>query len=155
MESSHYCYYQSRAWEKEDSCRYGWEYCFCCDRFCYEIFIKKILWILGKLVSQGWEMYVSYVVIKDVKRAVPNELHCNKYTDFTFTGKAKQDEGAVMAIYQSVLKQLKDFPCLESIIDKYDNSGCSHNEVLFAWKVHWLQSNLNLRFLKILFNEGS
>ena len=36
-------------------------------------------------------MYVSYVVIKDVKRAVPNELHCNKYADFTFTGKAKQD----------------------------------------------------------------
>ena len=42
-----------------------------------------------------------------------------------------------MVIYQSVLKQIKeDFLHLESIIEKSDNSGCYHNEVLFAWKVH-------------------
>ena len=54
-------------------------------------------------------------------------------THLTFIGKAKQDQGAVMAIYQSVLKQLKeDFPHLESIIGKSDGAGCYHNEVLFA-----------------------
>ena len=52
------------------------------------------------------------------------------------------------------MKQLKqDFSHLESIIDKSDNAGCYHNEVLFAWKVHWPQSNLILKFLQTLLNE--
>ena len=56
----------------------------------------------------------------------------------TFIVKVKQDQGAVMTIYQTVLKQLKeDFPHFDFIIDKSDNAGCYHKEVLFAWKVHW------------------
>ena len=101
----------------------------------------------------GMGMHVSCVIMKDAERANPNEMH-KKRTYLTFTGKAKQDQGAVMAIYQSVLKQLKeDFPHLESIIDKFENAGCYHNEVLFPWKVHWLRSNLNLKFLQTFFNE--
>ena len=101
----------------------------------------------------GMGMHVSCVIMKDAERANPNEMH-KKHTYLTFTGKAKQDQGAVMAIYQSVLKQLKeDFPHLESIIDKSENAGCYHNEVLFAWKVHWPRSNLNLKFLQTFFNE--
>ena len=83
-------------------------------------------------------MHVSCVIIKDAERANLSEIHYKKCTYLTFIGKAKQDQGAVMVIYQSVLKQIKqDFPHLESIIDKSDNAGCYHNEVLFAWKVHW------------------
>ena len=83
-------------------------------------------------VCAGMGMHVSCVIMKDAERANPNEMH-KKRTYLTFTGKAKQDQGAVMAIYQSVLKQLKeDFPHLESIIGKSDSAGCYHNEVLFA-----------------------
>ena len=102
----------------------------------------------------GMGMHVSCIIMKDAQRPVPNKIHHKKGTYLTFIGKAKQDQGAVMAIYQSVLKQLKeDFPHLESIINKSDNAGCYHNEVLFAWKVHWPRSNLNLKFLQTLFNE--
>ena len=81
----------------------------------------------------GLRMHVFCVIMKDAERANPNEIHYKKRTYLTFIGKAKQDQGAVMAIYQSVLKQLKeDFPHLESIIDKSDYAGCYHNEVLFA-----------------------
>ena len=63
-------------------------------------------------------MHVSCVIMKDAERANPNEIHYKKRTYLTSIGKAKQDRGAVMAIYQSVLKQLKeDFPHFESIID--------------------------------------
>ena len=103
----------------------------------------------------GMGMHVSCVIMKDAERANPNEMH-KKHTYLTFTGKAKQDQGAVMAIYQSVLKQLKeDFPHLESIIGKSENAGCYHNEVLFAWKVHWPRSNLNLKFYKLSSMKGS
>ena len=58
-------------------------------------------------------MHVSCVI-----KANPNEIRYKKCTYLTSTGKAEQDQGAVMAIYQSVLKQLKeDFPHFESIID--------------------------------------
>ena len=68
---------------------------------------------------------MSPVSYKDAERAVPNEIHYKKHTYLTFTGKRKQDQGAVIAIYQSVLKELKeDFPHLESITDKFDNAGC-------------------------------
>ena len=75
--------------------------------------------------------------MKDAERANLSEILYKKRTYLTFIGKAKQDQGAVMAIYQSVLKQLKgDFSHLDSIIDKSDNAGCYHKEVLFALKVH-------------------
>ena len=68
-------------------------------------------------------MRVSCVIMKDAERANPSEIHYKKRTYLTFIGKAKQERGAVMAIYQSVLKQLKeDFPHFESIIDKSDNA---------------------------------
>ena len=105
-------------------------------------------------VCAGMGIHVSCVIMKDAELANQNEIHYKKRTYFTFIGKAKQDQGAVLAIYQSVLKQLKeDFPHLESIIDKSENAGCYHNEVLFAWKVHWPRSNLNLKFLQTFFNE--
>ena len=84
-------------------------------------------------VCAGMGIHVSCVIMKDAELANQNEIHYKKRTYFTFIGKAKQDQGAVLAIYQSVLKQLKeDFPHLESIIDKSDSAGCYHNEVLFA-----------------------
>ena len=85
-------------------------------------------------------MHISCAIMKDVE-----------------IGKAKQDQGAVMDIYYSVLNQLKEqCPHLESIIDKFGNAGCYHNEFLFgisAWKVHWPRWNLNLKILKARFNE--
>ena len=134
--------------KKEASCRNGWEYCFCGDRFCYEVFIKKISRIHGKLVWQGW--YGNACLLCHYE-GNPNKIHYKKRTYLTFIGKAKQVQGTVMAICQSVLKQIKeDFPHLESIIDKSDNAGCYHNEVLFALKFHWPRSNLNLKFLNSL-----
>ena len=46
-------------------------------------------------------MYVSCVIMKDDERANLSEIHYKKRAYLTFTGKAKQDQGAVMAIYQS------------------------------------------------------
>ena len=55
-----------------------------------------------------------------------------------FIGKAAQDAGSVIAIYQSLLQQVQtDFPQIKFIIDKSDNAGCYHNEVLFTWKATW------------------
>ena len=121
--------------QKEASCRNGWKYCFCCDKFCYEIFLMKILQIHDKLVWQSWYGSACLLCHYDgcwKSRAKWNSL---RETQLIFIGKAKQNQGAVIAIYQSVLKQLKeDFPHLESIIDTSDNAGCYYNEVLFAWK---------------------
>ena len=47
----------------------------------------------------------------------------------------------------------KDFPHLKFVIDKSDNAGCYHNEVLFAWKVNWSNQHLKLKFLETIFNE--
>ena len=78
----------------------------------------------------------------------------NKHTYITFIGKANQDAGAVMAIYQSVLEQVnKDFPQTQFIIDKSVNTGCYHNEILFTQNAHWPRKNLNLTFLETIFNE--
>ena len=53
----------------------------------------------------------------------------------TFIGKAAQDVGSVIAIYQFLLCQLQtDFPHIKYIINKSDNAGCYHNKVLFTWK---------------------
>ena len=47
-------------------------------------------------------MHVSCVIMKDAERANLSEMLYKKRTYLTFIGKAKQDQGAVMAIYQSV-----------------------------------------------------
>ena len=46
-------------------------------------------------------MHVSCVIMKDDERANLSETHYKKRTYLTFTGKAKQDQGAVMAKYHS------------------------------------------------------
>ena len=56
----------------------------------------------------------------------------------TFTGKTAQDVGCVTAIYQFLSRHLQtNFPHIKYIIDKSDNAGCYHNEVLFTWKTIW------------------
>ena len=59
-----------------------------------------------------------------------------------------------MAIYEVCLKQIKnDSPNIKFIIDKSDNAGCYHNEVLFSWKAHWPHRVSGMRFLESIFNE--
>jgi hypothetical protein len=66
-------------------------------------------------------------------------------------GKASQGVGFVMAVYGECLKQLaKDVPRLRYIIDKSDNAGCYHTEMLFTWKAilaiisHWPHNTSNI-----------
>ena len=58
----------------------------------------------------------------------PSEAHEAKFkeqTYITFIGKAVQDVGCVIAIYQSLLHQLQtNFPHIKNIIDISDNAGC-------------------------------
>jgi len=66
----------------------------------------------------GMGMHVSCVVIK--KAEGHNEESFKKRTYIIYIGKTNQDVGAVMAIYQSVLNQVKnDFPHI-----KYDKDKC-------------------------------
>ena len=59
--------------------------------------------------------------------------------------KSSQDVGAVTAIYQVCLQQIKeDAPNIKFIIDKSDNAGCYHNETLFAWKAQWPPKNTGI-----------
>ena len=77
-----------------------------------------------------------------------------KCTYIVFIGKAPQDVGIVMPIYEACLKQIKnDSPNIKFIIDKSDNAGCYHNEVLFSWKAHWPHRVLGMGFLETIFNE--
>ena len=90
----------------------------------------------------GMRMHVSCVIMKDDSSVLENpeaapteEERFRKRTYITFIGKAPQDVGSVIAIYQSLLHQLQiDFPNIKYIIDKPDNACCYHNEVLFIWK---------------------
>ena len=67
-----------------------------------------------------------------------HELKYKKRTYITFTGKAAQDVGSVITIYQSRLHQHQtDFPHIKYITDISNNAGCYHNEVLFTWKAIW------------------
>ena len=66
-------------------------------------------------------------------------------------GKASQGVGFVMAVYGECLKQLaKDVPLLHYIIDKSDNAGCYHTEMVFPWKAilaiisHWPHNTSNI-----------
>ena len=83
-----------------------------------------------------------------------HEVKFKKRTYITFIGKAAKDVGSVIAIYQSLLRQLQtDFPHIKYIIDKSDNAGCHHNEVLFTWKAIWPRKTLNISFIETVFNE--
>ena len=46
-----------------------------------------------------------------------------------------------------------DFPHLNYIIDKYNNAGCYHNEILFSQKAQWPRKALGLPFEETIFNE--
>ena len=52
----------------------------------------------------GMGMLTSCVIMKDAERVVANEIHYKKHAYLTFIGKTKEDQGTVMAKYQSVLK---------------------------------------------------
>ena len=78
---------------------------------------------LGKA---GIGMNVSCVALKQPKQNDEDsgEGSFKKRTYITFIGKANQEVGAVMGIYQSELKQVKkDFPSIRFIKDKSDNAG--------------------------------
>ena len=65
-----------------------------------------------------------------------------KRTYIAYIGKVLQNFVAVIAIYENCLQQIrKDSPNIKYIIDKSDNAGCFHTEVLFAWKALWPQNN--------------
>ena len=110
----------------------------------------------------GNGMHVSCVIMKgnfdpDQREEPLDEAHEVKFkkrTYITFIGKATQDVGSVIAIYQSLLSQLQtNFPYIKYIIDKSDNADCYHNEVLFTWKAIWPQKTLNISFVDTIFNE--
>ena len=79
---------------------------------------------LGKA---GNGMHVSCVIMKDNSDPhqteepldEAHEVKLKKQTYITFIGKAAQDVGSVIAIYQSLLRQLQtDFPQIKYITDK-------------------------------------
>ena len=87
-------------------------------------------------------MHVMCVLFKEGDRLVKKAY---------LKGKASQGVGFVMAEYGECLKQLaKDVPRLRYIIDKSDNAGCYHTEMLFTWKAilaiisHWPHNTLNI-----------
>ena len=92
----------------------------------------------------GNGMHVSCVIMKDNSTNIAEETDesveekFKKRMNIAFIGKAAQDAGSVIAIYQSLLQQVQtDFPQIKFIIDKSDNAGCYHKEVLFTWKATW------------------
>ena len=55
---------------------------------------------------------------------------------------------------EKLVHQLQiDFPNIKYIIDKSDNAGWYHNEVLFTWKTTWPRKSLNISFFEIIFHE--
>ena len=77
-----------------------------------------------------------------------------KRTYINFTGKSSQDVGSVMAIYESCLQQIRvDLPQISKIVDKSDNAGCYHTEVLFTWKSIWAKEHTGHQFVETIFNE--
>ena len=89
----------------------------------------------------GNGMHVSCVIMKDNSTNVAEETDesveekFKKRMNIAFIGKAAQDAGSVIAIYQSLLQQVQtDFPQIKFIIDKSDNAGCYHNKVFSTWK---------------------
>lgn len=104
-------------------------------------------WIVG-FGKAGNGMHVSCVILRDT-----NTNKHVKRTYISFIGRASQDVGTVLAIYQSVLEQVKiDFPHKKYVINKSDNAGYYHNEVLLTWKSYW-PLKIGLKFLETMFNE--
>ena len=108
----------------------------------------------------GNGMHVSCVIMEDNSTNLAEETDetvkekFKKRTYTTFTGKAAQDAGSAIAIYQSFLHQVQtDFPQIKFIIDKSDNAGCYHNEVLFTWKATWPRNTLHTSFTETIFKE--
>ena len=110
----------------------------------------------------GNEMHVSCVIMKE--NSDPDqteelldgayEVKFKKRTYITFIGKSAQDVVSVIAIHQSLLRQLQtDLPPIKYIIDKSDDAGCYHNEVLFTWKAIRPRKTLNMCFIETIFNE--
>ena len=96
----------------------------------------------------GHGMHVMCVIFRN------GEGKLVKRTYIVFIGKASQDVGAVITIYEMCLRQIKtDSPNIKYIIDKSDNAGCYHTEVLFAWKAQWPQKNVGINFIETMFNE--
>ena len=93
-------------------------------------------------------------VSENPKAAPTEEERLKKRTYITFIGKAPQDVGFVIAIYQALSHQLQiDFPNIKYIIVKSDNASCYHNEVIFTWKATWPWKTLNISFIETIFNE--
>ena len=74
----------------------------------------------------GHGMHVIRVVLRN---------NANKLVEKTYLvliGKATQDVGAVITIYEKCLEQIKvNMPHKKFLVE---NAGCYHNEVLFSWK---------------------
>ena len=97
--------------------------------------------------KSGNGMHVMCVIFKENGQLV-------KRTYIAFIGKTPQNFGAVIAIYESCLQQIrKDSSNIKYIIDKSDNAGCYHTEVLFAWKALWPQNITGHTFVDTMFNE--
>ena len=97
--------------------------------------------------KSGIGMHVMCVIYK-----VDQKFRKRKY--ICLIGKSSQDVGAVMAIYESCLQQISlDLPQISKIIDKSDNAGCYHTEVLFTWRALWAKKNTGHKFIETLFNE--
>ena len=97
--------------------------------------------------KSGNGMHVMCVLFKSGDKLV-------KKTYITFIGKSPQGAAAVIAIYQECLQQLrKDYPHLTFVVDKSDNAGCYHNDILIAWKSVWPEANTGHVFVETTFNE--
>ena len=91
--------------------------------FTMNFWARKYCGFMANWFGKAWMgMYVSCIILR--KPTNDNWVRdregqsFNKQTYITIVGKANQDAGAVMAIYQSVLEQVKkDFPQICFIID--------------------------------------
>ena len=98
--------------------------------------------------KSGHGMHVMCVIFRNSAGTIV------KRTYIVFIGKAPQDYGAVITIYEKCLMQIKkDTPHIKFLVDKSDNAGCYHNEDLFSWKAQWPHKNVGLKFILTMFNE--
>ena len=98
--------------------------------------------------KSGHGMHVMCVVFRN------NDNKLVKKAYIVFTGKAPQDVGTVITIYEKCLEEITvDMPHIKFLVDKSDNPGCYHNEVLFCWKAQWSPKNVAIQFVETMFNE--
>ena len=89
--------------------------------------------------KSGNGMHVMCVIFRN------NDNKLVKKTYIVFIGKAPQDVGAVLTIYEKCLEQIKvDMPHIKFLVNKSDNAGCYHNEVLFSWKAQSPPKNVGI-----------